>query len=368
MIENFRRSVLDLPISYSLGYSWCSGSVLSIVLGLQVLTGVVLSFIYVATPANAFLLVLGETIDSFFYWVCRYAHIWCVSLIFCLLFIHMGRSLYYSSYSKVSVWNIGFLLYLLLMVEAFVGYVLPWHQMSYWAATVLTTIVQGLPIIGSELYGYVVGGFSVTGVTLIRLFSVHVCIGLVIVGVAVLHVFYLHKSGSNNPLFILPGYSDVVFFHPHYSSKDIFSLSVVILIGVGCIWAVPDFVVDPDGYIEANVLVTPASIKPEWYFLAYYALIRAVESKIGGLVLVTSIILLLWVPTSNLCCTYSSARQCLFWLICNVFFGLIYLGICHPNTFYLFICNVYGIILLISLFCFKGLWLVRTNSHICGNN
>nr|ASL24602.1 cytochrome b [Khawia sinensis] len=365
MMDNIRRGLLDLPISYSLGYCWCSGSLLSAVIGIQVLTGIILSFVYIATPTQAFFCVLGETIDSFFYWVCRYLHIWGVSVIFCLMFIHMGRSLYYSSYSKIGVWNVGFVLYLMLMVEAFVGYVLPWHQMSYWAATVLTTIVQGLPLIGSGLYAYVVGGFSVTGVTLLRLFSVHVCLGLFLVCVIVLHISYLHNSGSNNPLYVLPGYSDVIYFHSHHTSKDFFSLMVVSIGCFFCIWVTPDLVVDPDGYVEAQPLVTPASIKPEWYFLAYYALIRAVESKIGGLLFVTSILFLLWVPTTNLCCVYSVVRQILFWLICNSFMGLIYLGLCHPNTLYLFICNVYGVILLLSLFCFKGLWVITNTMAMC---
>nr|YP_009407691.1 cytochrome b [Caryophyllaeus brachycollis]AMA34312.1 cytochrome b [Caryophyllaeus brachycollis] len=357
MVKSLRRNVTDIPISYSLGYSWCSGSVLSAVIGLQVLTGVILSFVYVALPNDAFFYVLGNTIDSFFYWVCRYLHIWGVSLIFVLLFIHLGRSLYYSSYSKLAVWNIGFVLYLVLMIESFVGYVLPWHQMSYWAATVLTTIVQGLPVIGSSVYSYVVGGFSVTGVTLIRLFSVHVCLGFLVIGGIVFHVMCLHMSGSNNPLYILPGYSDVVIFHPHYTSKDIFSLAVILFIGLVGVWSIPDLVVDPDGYVEANPLATPSTIKPEWYFLGYYAIIRAIESKIGGLGLVTSILLILWVPTNNNCCSYSLSRQFLFWVVCNAFLGLIFLGLCHPEIPYLVVCKVYGVSLVVGLFCFKLLWM-----------
>lgn len=356
MLAKLRRKFIDLPISFSLNYYWCSGFILSSLIFLQTITGIILSFVYVATPTAAFSWVLGERIDSFFYWCVRYWHIWGVSLIFIFTFIHMSRALYYSSYSKRGVWNVGFIVYLILMVEAFLGYVLPWHQMSYWAATVLTTIVQGLPIIGPDIYAYVVGGFSVTSVTLIRIFSVHVCLGFVVLGLLVIHVILLHTSGSNNPLFSTHGYSDVVYFHSFYSIKDSVSVLGVILCGLTGVWAFPDLVVDPDGYIEANILLTPASIKPEWYFLAYYAIIRAIESKIGGLVLVTAILLLIWAPTNNLCRAYRVLRQIVFWFICIFFIRLIYLGSCHPEYPYLFVCQAYAVLLLLCLLCFKLFW------------
>nr|YP_009544209.1 cytochrome b [Parabreviscolex niepini]AYO27335.1 cytochrome b [Parabreviscolex niepini] len=356
MLAKLVRSFTDLPISFSLSYYWCSGFILSSLIFLQTVTGIILSFIYVAHPSLSFGWVLGESADSFFYWVVRYWHIWGVSMIFILTFVHMGRALYYSSYSKRGVWNVGFLIYLLLMIESFLGYILPWHQMSYWAAPVLTTIVQGLPIIGPVLYSYVVGGFSVTGVTLIRVFSVHVCLGFFILGLLALHVVLLHDTGSNNPLFAPTGRSDVVYFHSYHTNKDAFAVVVVIFFSFLGLWYIPDLVADPDGYIEANTLLTPMSIKPEWYFLAYYAVIRSIESKIGGLVVVSTILFLVWVPTSNSCSAYSVARQSIFWLVCNLFGGLIYLGMCHPEYPYLFICKIYAVALLFVLLGFKALW------------
>nr|YP_009415149.1 cytochrome b [Atractolytocestus huronensis]ASL24614.1 cytochrome b [Atractolytocestus huronensis] len=358
MFSSMRRSFVDLPINFSLGYFWCSGFVLSSLIMLQTISGVILSFVYIAAPGEAFGWVLGETADSFFYWSVRYWHIWGVTFIFILLFVHMGRSLYYSSYSNRSVWNVGFLVYLLLMVEAFLGYVLPWHQMSYWAATVLTTIVSGLPVLGPSLYSYVVGGFSVTGVTLIRVFSLHVCLGFVVIGLLVAHVVLLHQSGSNNSLFSLPGHSDVVYFHSYFTSKDFLSfLSIITVVSLG-LWLTPDLVVDPDGYTEANMLLTPASIKPEWYFLAYYAIIRAIESKMGGLIAVTSVLLLMWVPTSNSSCVYDALRQVTFWSATSLFLCLIYLGVCHPVYPYLGICFVCAILFITCLFVFKIGWFV----------
>lgn len=155
------------------------------------------------------------------------------------------------------------MLYLLTMAEAFLGYILPWHQMSYWAATVLTAIVQSLPVVGPSLYKYVVGGFSVTKVTLVRVFSAHVCLGFVILGLMVMHLFYLHKSGSKNPLFSSFGYGDVVYFHSYFTVKDFFMLVVISLLLVMVLLYSPDMVVDTEGYLPADILITPVSIKPE---------------------------------------------------------------------------------------------------------
>lgn len=218
--------------------------------------------------------------------------------------------------------------------------------MSYWAATVLTTIVQGLPILGSSLYSYVVGGFGVTGITLIRVFSAHVCLGFILIGLLIIHIYYLHINGSNNPLFSLFGVSDIVFFHSYFSAKDLFSVLFVATITMLGMLLSPDIVVDQDGYLQANVLQTPASIKPEWYFLAYYAVIRCIESKIGGLVVVTRILFFSWLPSSNYSCVYSINRQVIFWGVCVLFIILTYLGLCHPDYPYLDICKVSGVGLL----------------------
>nr|UFQ88358.1 cytochrome b [Rhinebothrium megacanthophallus] len=356
MINVIRGNLIDLPTNYSLSYYWCSGFMISAFMVFQVLTGIVLSLLYVADTQLSFHCVMDLTNDSFFTWCIRYWHIWGVTILFVLFFIHMGRALYYSSYTKYGVWNVGFILYLITMAEAFMGYVLPWHQMSYWAATVLTSIVQSVPLVGNTLYKYVVGGFSVTNVTLVRVFSAHICLGFVILGLMILHLFYLHKSGSNNPLFLSKGYGDVVYFHSYFTVKDFFCLVLISFILIFFIFWSPDLVVDTEGYLEADPLTTPVSIKPEWYFLIYYAMLRSIDSKIGGLVLVLALLFFLWVPTFNHSCSYFYWRQFVFWAICSLFFALTYLGACHPEYPYLIVCKTFSLLLVTLMFIFKLLW------------
>lgn len=186
-----------------------------------------------------------------------------VNVLFILLFFHMGMALYYGSYVKKGVWNVGFVLYLLVMGEAFTGYILPWHQMSYWAATVLTSIVDSLPLVGSMVYKYVVGGFSVSGVTLIRVLSVHICLGFVILGLMFVHLFYLHKSGNSNPLFSFNLFNDLVYFHSYFSVKDLVLFMFTCRLVVFWLFFAPDLLVDIEAYLEADYLKTPVSIKPE---------------------------------------------------------------------------------------------------------
>ena len=285
-------------------------------------------------------------------------HIWGVRFIFILFLVHMGRSLYYSSYSKLGVWNVGFVLYLLMMVEAFLGYILPWNQMSYLAATVLTSILNSVPFVGGALYKFVVGGFSVTNVTLVRVFSAHVCLAFIIVAFSVIHLFYLHLKGSKNPLYISGGYRDAILFHRFFTNKDGFVL--ICLLWVFCMLLIvsPDFVLDVERYIQADPLVTPVSIKPEWYFLAFYAMLRSIESKIGGLVLVLVFLFVLWLPTNNEARCYSVSRQYVFWGFFSVFFILSYLGACHPEYPYVLVSKLFRLLAVFLLLAFKGLWVV----------
>nr|YP_009829428.1 cytochrome b [Enterogyrus malmbergi]QJD07090.1 cytochrome b [Enterogyrus malmbergi] len=356
MLKLFRSNLVDLPTNASLNYYWCSGFMVSGFLAVQIVSGIILSLLYVADVNLSFPCVMEITNDSMFSWVTRYVHIWGVSFIFIVFIAHMGRALYYSSYTKVAVWNVGFVLYIMMMVEAFLGYILPWHQMSYWAATVLTSIVQSVPFIGMKLYEFIVGGFSVTNVTLVRVFAAHVVLAFVIIGLSLLHLFYLHKVGSNNSLFVSNGYSDAVHFHSYYTSKDAFCLLVLYTACLGLIFSVPDLVLDVESYLHADPLVTPASIKPEWYFLFYYAMLRSVSSKIGGLVLVIVFLFLLWVPTSNYSCCYFVSRQVIFWVIFSQLVLLSYLGACAPEDPYVLVSQVSSFISVFSLFLFKFCW------------
>lgn len=357
MIDIIRRKLIDLPTNYSLNYYWCSGFMISAFMIIQILTGVVLSFLYVADTTLRFSLVMKLSNDLFYTWCVRYWHIWGVNILFFLFFIHMGRALYYSSYSKKGVWKIGFILYLLLMVEAFTGYILPWHQMSYWAATVLTSIAKSLPVFGPVLYRYIVGGFSIRGITLIRVLSVHICLGFVILGFMILHLFYLHKSGSNNPLFSNSSFSDLVFFHSYFRIKDFMCFIIFLFVVFILLFGRPDALVDIEAYLEADSMKTPLSIKPEWYFLTFYAILRCINSKMGGLALIVSFLFLLWVPTFNNSRRYFVSRQLVFWLIISMYCSLIYLGGCHPEYPYLFVCQVFRVLMVVFMFVFKLFWL-----------
>nr|BAF56559.1 cytochrome b [Echinococcus canadensis] len=353
MIVLFRRNLIDLPINYSLNYYWSSGFVLSMFMILQIFTGVLLSFLYVADFMCSFFMVMNLSNDSFFTWCLRYWHMIGVNVLFILLFFHMGMALYYGSYVKKGVWNVGFVLYLLVMGEAFTGYILPWHQMSYWAATVLTSIVDSLPIVGPIVYKYVVGGFSVSGITLIRVLSVHICLGFVILGLMVVHLFYLHKVGNGNPLFSFYSFNDLVYFHSYFSIKDLVLFLVTCSLVVFWLFFVPDLLVDIEAYLEADYLNTPVSIKPEWYFLAFYAILRCINSKIGGLLLIVSFVFLLWIPTEGGSSVYSIWRQINFWLIVSLFLSLTYLGSCHPEYPYLVVCQLFSVIMVLMMLVFK---------------
>lgn len=353
MVSVFRRKLIDLPISYSLNYYWRKGFILSMFIVLQIVTGVFLSFIYIGDYLSRFFVVLGSSKDSFYVWCLRYWHIIGVNLLFILIFVHMGRSLYYGRYSKSGVWNIGFLLYFLVMGEAFTGYILPWHQMSYWAATVLTSIVDSIPVFGRTLYKYIVGGFSVSGDTLVRILSVHICLGFLVLGFIVLHLFYLHKNGRGKPLYSFVNLSDLIYFHSYYTAKDLLLFKVVVRMALFWMFYCPDALMDVESYLEADPLSTPVSIKPEWYFLPFYAILRCIGSKLGGLMLVLSLLFFFWVPTGGNVSRFNAVRQLKFWCIVRLFICLVYLGGCHPEYPYLVVCQVFRVLILILIFLFK---------------
>lgn len=355
------NKLVDLPTSVGLKYFWCVGFLLRFFMLFQVLTGVFLSLFYSSLIKFGFLAWADERVSC---WLIRYLHIWGVSVIFVLLYIHICRGLYYRSYKKISVWNTGFILYLLIMIEAFIGYILPWHQMSYWAATVLTSIILRIPFFGSFVYRYIVGGFSVTiDETLLRFFPIHIILGVALLGLILVHLFYLHLIGSRSPLFINKRYSDRIYFHKYYSIKDLYSFLWVLLVLLCFMLYDPNLVLDCEAFSEAKSLVTPSKIKPEWYFLGYYAILRSVSSKLGGLVLVLVILTLVWVPAFNIRCIYSIFRQVLYWIIVVLRMGLGYMGSCHVEYPYTVISQLWRIILLCALVIYKVFWVIPLKTY-----
>ena len=293
------------PTPKNFNYFWNFGALAMINLAVMIATGVFLAMNYTANATMAFDSVERIMRDVPFGWFLRYAHAAGASMFFIIIYIHIFRALYYGSYKapRELLFMIGVVLFLLLMAEAFMGYVLPWGQMSFWGATVITKLFSAIPLVGNSIVIWLWGGFSVGNATLNRFFSLHYLMPFIISGVVFLHIVALHITGSNNPLGIdVKSPQDTIPFHPYYTTKDSVGVAVYLLVFAVLVFFAPNLLGDPDNYIQANPLVTPAHIAPEWYFRPFYAMLRAVEWKLGGVMLMFSSILLLfvlpWLDTS----------------------------------------------------------------------
>jgi len=293
------------PTPRNFNYFWNFGALAMVNLMIMIATGIFLSMHYTAHTAYAFDSVERIMRDVNFGWLLRYVHMNGASMFFIVVYIHIWRGLWYGSYKapREILWMLGVVIFILMMATAFMGYVLPWGQMSFWGATVITNLFSAIPLIGPEIVTYLWGGFSVDNPTLNRFFSLHFLLPFVIVGVVFLHVAALHITGSNNPLGIEPkGPQDTLPFHPYYTAKD--SVGIVAYLGVFAflVFFMPNYLGHADNYIPANPLVTPAHIVPEWYFLPFYAILRAVPDKLGGVILMFGAIAVLfvlpWLDTS----------------------------------------------------------------------
>jgi quinol-cytochrome oxidoreductase complex cytochrome b subunit len=275
----------EYPTPKNLNYWWNFGSLAGIVLVIMVVTGIVLAMHYTPHVDYAFQSVERIMRDVNYGWLIRYIHANGASFFFIVVYIHIFRGLYYGSYKapRELLWMLGVVILLLMMATAFMGYVLPWGQMSFWGATVITNLFSAIPVIGDWIVTLLWGGFSVDNPTLSRFFSLHYLMPFVIIGVVVLHIVALHRFGSNNPLGIdVRGKQDSIPFHPYYTIKDMFGLGVFLTLFAAVVFFMPNAMGHADNYIPANPLVTPAHIVPEWYFLPFYAILRAVPDKLMG--------------------------------------------------------------------------------------
>src|SRR5438105_4210143 len=265
------------PVPRNLNYFWNFGVLAGIFLTIQIVTGIVLAMHYFATTDGAFDSVNGLIMrDVNWGWLMRYIHMNGASFFFIVTYIHIFRGLYYGSYKypRELLWMLGVVILLLMMATAFMGYVLPWGQMSFWGATVITNLFSAIPVVGQSIVDWLWGGFAVANPTLNRFYSLHYLLPFLIVGVVALHVVALHVHGSNNPLGIDPkGPQDTVPFHPYYTMKDGFGLMIFLIVYAGFVFFAPDWMGDPANFIQANPLVTPLHIVPEWYFLPFYAIL-----------------------------------------------------------------------------------------------
>nr|AYB36759.1 cytochrome b [Kerivoula hardwickii] len=323
-------SFIDLPAPSNISSWWNFGSLLGICLALQILTGLFLAMHYTSDTATAFNSVTHICRDVNYGWVLRYLHANGASMFFICLYLHVGRGLYYGSYMYKETWNVGIILLFTVMATAFMGYVLPWGQMSFWGATVITNLLSAIPYIGTTLVEWIWGGFSVDKATLTRFFAFHFLLPFIIAAMVMVHLLFLHETGSNNPTGI-PSNMDMIPFHPYYTIKDILGLLVMMTALLTLVLFSPDLLGDPDNYTPANPLNTPPHIKPEWYFLFAYAILRSIPNKLGGvLALVLSILILFIVPllhtSKQRSMTFRPLSQCLFWLLTAILLTLTWIG------------------------------------------
>jgi len=297
-------TIITYPTPKNLNFWYAFGAILTFMLGIQILTGIVLAMHYVANAGLAFDSVEGIMRNINYGWLIRYMHANGASFFFIAVYIHMFRGLYYGSYKspREVIWILGVILYLLMVATAFFGYVLPWGQMSFWGATVITNFFSALdqivPHLGSAIATWLWGGFAVGDATLNRFFSLHFLLPFVIAGVVALHIWALHVPGNNNPLGIdTKGPQDMLPFHPYYTVKDSFYVALFALVYLAFVFYAPNFFGNPDNYTPANPVVTPPDIVPEWYLLPYYAMLRSVPQKlIGVLVMAGSLLTLVFIP------------------------------------------------------------------------
>ena len=323
IISLLKHSAVDYPTPKNLNYWWNFGSLAGIFLMIQIITGIVLAMHYTPSVEGAFASIEHIMRDVNYGWLIRYIHMNGASFFFIVVYIHIFRGLYYGSYKspREVLWWLGLIILLLMMATAFMGYVLPWGQMSFWGASVITNLFSAVPIVGTAVVEWLWGGFAVDNALLNRFFALHYLFPFLIVGVVILHIVALHTHGSNNPLGIdRKGPQDSIPFHPYYTIKDLFGLSFVLTIFAAVVFYAPDYLGHPDNYIPADPLKTPAHIVPEWYFLPFYAILRAVPDKLGGVIAMISAILILfalpWLDTSKVrSATFRPIYKKFFWFL-----------------------------------------------------
>ena len=338
-ILRFSAELMDYPTPKNLNYWWTFGGILAMCLGIQIATGVVLAMHYVANSGLAFNSVEHIMRDVPFGWFIRYTHSVGASMFFLAVYIHIFRGLYYGSYKapREMIWLLGMVIYLLMMATAFLGYTLPWGQMSFWGATVITNVFSAFPVIGDPIHAWLLGGPAIDNQTLNRFFSLHYLLPFVIAAVVGLHIWALHVPGNNNPTGVnVKSARDTVPFHPYYTVKDGFAVVLFLLMFAWFVFFMPNSLGRPDNYSPANPLQTPAEIVPEWYLLPFYAMLRAIPDKLMGvLTMFGSLGILFLLPWLDTCkvrsMRYRPTRRWLFIIFFFVCLGLAFCGANPPD-------------------------------------
>ena len=339
----------DYPTPKNLNYWWTFGGILTFCLITQIITGLVLAMHYIAHADLAFSSVEHIMRDVNYGWLIRYIHANGASMFFLAVYIHIFRSLFYGSYKapREIIWILGIMIYLLMMAAAFMGYVLPWGQMSFWGATVITNLFSAIPLVGESITTWLWGGYSVDNPTLTRFFTLHYLIPFLILGLVVLHIWALHVPGNNNPvgIDIQKPSKDTVPFHPYIVIKDLFALLLFMIVFAFFVFYSPNILGHADNYIEANPLVTPAHIVPEWYLLPFYAILRSIPDKLLGVVAMLSAIFILaalpWLDTSKVrSAVFRPLYKQFYWILVIDVLILGYVGAMPAEGLYLLIARV----------------------------
>ena len=296
VLKIINSALIDLPVPVNISYLWNFGSLLGLCLAIQIITGVFLAMHYCPDVTLAFNSIHHILRDVNYGFILKYVHANGASMFFLCVYVHVARGLYYGSYLRKALWNVGVIILLIMMATAFVGYVLPWGQMSFWGATVITNFVSAVPYVGDTVVQWLWGGFSVNNATLNRFLSIHYLLPFILTAMVLLHLLFLHQEGSNTPTG-LDASPDRVPFNSYFSTKDVYGFFLMFLLFSYLVFFQPNLLGDPENFQRANSLVTPVHIMPEWYFLFAYAILRAIPNKLGGVIaLVLAVVILMVCP------------------------------------------------------------------------
>lgn len=354
LIKIALNSLVFLPTPININYWWNIGSLLGLSLIIQLISGIFLSIHYCPSIDIAFNRVIQIIQDINYGWIIRILHRNGASVFFICLYIHIGRGIYYQSFNLIHTWIIGVVIFLLTIITAFLGYVLPWGQISFWGATVITNLLSAIPYIGQTLVEWIWGGFAVDLPTLNRFYSFHFIIPFIILFLVIIHLTYLHETGSTNPIGLNSNLYKILF-HKYFSIKDSITFIILLISIFTFIFQYPYLLSDPDNFIKANPIITPIHIKPEWYFLFAYAILRGIPNKLGGVIaLLIAILILLILPFShspkkfNL--KFNPLYQINFWFLFSTFCILTWLGGQEIETPFIELTQIYSIIYFIIFF------------------
>ncbi len=330
IIKHINNALIDLPAPNNISIIWNYGSLLGLCLIIQIVTGLFLSIHYVSHIDLAFSSATHISRDVNYGWIIRSIHANGASIFFLFLYIHTGRGIYYGSFKLTETWNIGVILFILTMATAFIGYVLPWGQIRFWGATVITNLFSAIPYIGKTLVEWMWGGFAVDNATLNRFFAIHFVLPFIVAAIAFIHLVFLHQTGSNNPLGINCN-RDRVPFHNYYSTKDILGFIIALTLFIIIILFAPNMLTDPENFLLANPLVTPIHIKPEWYFLWVYAILRSIPNKLGGVLALFAALLILFIlpitsTNDKSGIIFYPLNQIIFWILTASWLILTWIG------------------------------------------